>query len=187
MATFPSMAKAEIDGGVPPFLNAQMSRGATLKKVISYKAEGAATAASSTIQDIDLPEGCIIDLSSIAFSHNGVGSGNYTVAVALTDKNGNIVNNIIVPIGVLAVAAAGAANEIVRLGNTTNDNKPALLMVDPYEKILEYINSKKGYLPEVRNKNSVLKERYHFCIVVQNSAAVAANKTFTIVMDCIIP
>lgn len=40
MATFPSMAKAEIDGGVPPFLNAQMSRGATLKKVISYKAEG---------------------------------------------------------------------------------------------------------------------------------------------------
>lgn len=69
MATFPSMAKAEIDGGVPPFLNAQMSRGATLKK----------------------------------------------------------------------------------------------------------------------DKNSVLKERYHFCIVVQNSAAVAANKTFTIVMDCIIP
>lgn len=67
MAPFPSMAKAEIDGGVPPFLNAQMSRGATLKKVISYTAEGDATAASSTIQDIDLPEGCIIDLSSIAF------------------------------------------------------------------------------------------------------------------------
>lgn len=184
MATFPSMAKAEIDGGVPPFLNAQMSRGATLKKVISYTAEGAATAASSTIQDIDLPEGCIIDLSSIAFSHNGVGAGNYTVAIALTDKNGNIVNNMIAPIGVLAATAT--TNEIVRLVVTSNGNKPGLLMVDPYEKILGYIDSS-GALPEVRNKNSVLKERYHFCIVVQNSAAVAANKTFTIVMDCIIP
>ena len=184
MATFPSMAKAEIDGGVPPFLNAQMSRGATLKKVISYTAEGAATAASSTIQDIDLPEGCIIDLSSIALSHNGVGVGNYTVAVALTDKNGNIVNNIIAPIGVLAATAE--ANEIVRLGVTSEGNKPGLLMVDPYEKILEYIENK-AVLPELRNKNSVLKERYHFCIVVLNSAAVAANKTFTIVMDCIIP
>lgn len=184
MATFPSMAKAEIDGGVPPFLNAQMSRGATLKKVISYTAEGAATEASSTIQDIDLPEGCIIDLSSIALSHNGVGAGNYTVAVALTDKNGNIVNNMIAPIGVLAATAT--ANEIVRLGNTSNGNDPGLLMLDPYEKILGYIDSR-GDLPEVRNKNSVLKERYHFCIVVQNSAAVTANKTFTIVMDCIIP
>lgn len=184
MATFPSMAKAEIDGGVPPFLNAQMSRGATLKKVISYTAEGAATAASSTIQDIDLPEGCIIDLSSIAFSHDGVGAGNYTVAVALTDKNGNIVNNMIAPIGVLAATAT--SSEIVRLGVTSRGNKPGLLMVDPYEKILSYIDSSGGW-PDVRNKNSVLKEKYHFCIVVQNSAAVAANKTFTIVMDCIIP
>lgn len=183
MATFPSMAKAEIDGGVPPFLNAQMSRGATLKKVISYTAEGAATAASSTIQDIDLPEGCIIDLSSIAFSHNGVGAGNYTVAVALTDKNGNIVNNMITPIGVLAATAT--ANEIVRLG-LTSSNKPGLLMVDPYERILSAVISA-DEMPDVQNKNSVLKERYHFCIVVQNSAAVAANKTFTIVMDCIIP
>lgn len=183
MATFPSMAKAEIDGGVPPFLNAQMSRGATLKKVISYTAEGAATAASSTIQDIDLPEGCIIDLSSIAFSHNGVGAGNYTVAVALTDKNGNIVNNMIAPIGVLAATAT--ADEIVRLGVTSKGNKPGLLMVDPYEKILAIISGDE--MPEVQNKNSVLKERYHFCIVVKNSAAVAANKTFTIVMDCIIP
>lgn len=138
----------------------------------------------SIIQDIDLPEGCIIDLSSIAFSHNGVGAGNYTVAIALTDKNGNIVNNMIAPIGVLA--ATTTTNEIVRLGDTSNGNKPGLLMVDPYEKILGYIDSS-GDLPEVRNKNSVLKERYHFCIVVQNSAAVAANKTFTIVMDCIIP
>lgn len=184
MATFPSMAKAEIDGGVPPFLNAQMSRGATLKKVISYTAEGAATAASSTIQDIDLPEGCIIDLSSVALSHNGVGAGTYTVGVAPTDKNGNIVDNMIAPIAVLAATAT--ANEIVRLGVTSNGNKPGLLMVDPYEKILSYIDSSGGW-PDVRNKNSVLKERYHFCIVVQNSAAVAANKTFTIVMDCIIP
>lgn len=184
MATFPSMAKAEIDGGVPPFLNAQMSRGATLKKVISYTAEGAATAASSTIQDIDLPEGCIIDLSSVALSHNGVGPGKYTVCVALTDKNGNIVDNMIAPIADLAATAT--ADEIVRLGVTSKGNKPGLLMLDPYEKILSYIDSR-GELPEVRNKNSVLKERYHFCIVVQNSAAVAANKTFTIVMDCIIP
>lgn len=184
MAIFPSMAKAEIDGGVPPFLNAQMSRGTTLKKVISYTAEGDATEASSTIQDIDLPEGCIIDLSSIAFSHNGVGAGDYTVAVALTDKNGNIVNNMTAPIGVLTATAT--ANEIVRLGVTSNSNNPGLLMVDPYEKILSIIISA-GEMPEVQNKNSVLKERYHLCIVVQNSAAVAANKTFTIVMDCIIP
>lgn len=91
---------------------------------------------------------------------------------------------MIAPIGVLAATAT--ANEIVRLGVTSNGNKPGLLMVDPYEKVLGYIDSS-GDLPEVRNKNSVLKERYHFCIVVQNSAAVAANKTFTIVMDCIIP
>lgn len=93
-------------------------------------------------------------------------------------------NNMIAPIGVLAATAT--ANEIVRLAVTSNGNDPGLLMLDPYEKILEYIDSS-GDLPEVRNKNSVLKERYHFCIVVQNSAAVAANKTFTIVMDCIIP
>lgn len=184
MATFPSMAKAQVAEGLPPLLNAQMSRGATIKKVVSYKAEGGATAASSTIQDIDLPEGCIIDLSSIALSHNGVGAGDYTVSVALTDKNGNIVNNMIAPIGVLVATAT--ANEIVRLDNTPNDYKPGLLMVDPYERILAYIISSKK-MPDVQNKNSVLKERYHFCIVVQNSAAVAANKTFTIVMDCIIP
>lgn len=184
MATFPSMAKAKIDGGVPPFLNAQMSRGATLKKVVAYTAGTAVTAGGSTIQDIDLPEGCIIDLSSIALSHNGVGAGNYTVSVALTDKNGNIVDNMIAPIAVLAATAT--ANEIVRNNTTADGNDPGLLMFDPYEKILSYIDSSGGW-PDVRNKNSVLKERYHFCIVVQNSVAVAANKTFTIVMDCIIP
>lgn len=184
MASFPSMAKAEIDGGLPPFLNAQMSRGATLKKVISYTAEGAATAAGSTIQDIDLPEGCIIDLSSVALSHNGVGVGNYTVGVALTDKNGNIVDNMIAPIAVLAATAT--ANEIVRNNTTANGNDPGLLMLDPYEKILSYIDSSGGW-PDVRNKNSVLKEKYHFCIVVQNSPAVDANKTFSVVMDLIIP
>lgn len=184
MATFPSMAKAEIDGGVPPFLNAQMSRGATLKKVVAYTAGTAVTAGGSTIQDIDLPEGCIIDLSSVALSHNGVGAGDYTVGVALTDKNGNIVDNMIAPIAVLEATAM--ANEIVRNNTTADGNGPGLLMLDPYEKILSYIDSSGGW-PDVRNKNSVLKERYHFCIVVQNSKAVAANTTFTIVMDCIIP
>ena len=93
-------------------------------------------------------------------------------------------NNIIAPIGVLTATAT--ANEIVSLGVTFNGNKPGLLMVDPYEKILTAIISG-DEMPDVQNKNSVLKERYHFCIVVQNSEAVAANKTFTIVMDCIIP
>lgn len=93
-------------------------------------------------------------------------------------------NNIIAPIGVLAATAT--SNEIVRLGVTSDGNKPGLLMVDPYEKILTAIISE-DKMPDVQNKNSVLKERYHFCIVVQNKAAVAANKTFTIVMDCIIP
>lgn len=91
---------------------------------------------------------------------------------------------MIAPIGVLAATAT--ANEIVRLGVTDNGNVPGLLMVDPYEKILTAIISA-NEMPDVQNKNSVLKERYHFCIVVQNSAAGAANKTFTIVMDCIIP
>lgn len=81
MATFPSMAKAQVAEGLPPFLNAQMSRGATLKKVVAYTAGTAVTAGDSIIQDIDLPEGCIIDLSSVALSHNGVGAGNYTVGV----------------------------------------------------------------------------------------------------------
>lgn len=184
MATFPSMAKAEIDGGVPPFLNAQMSRGATLKKVVAYTAGTGATAGGSTIQDIDLPEGCIIDLSSVALSHNGVGAGTYTVCVALTDKNGNIVDNMIAPIAVLT--ATTTVNEIVRNNTTDNGNDQGLLMFDPYEKILSYIDSSGGW-PDVRNKNSVLKERYHFCIVVKNSEAVAANKTFTVVMDLIIP
>lgn len=184
MATFPSMAKAKIDGGVPPFLNAQMSRGATLKKVVAYTAGTADTAGGSTIQDIDLPEGCIIDLSSVALSHNGVGAGSYTVGVALTDKSGNIVDNMIAPLAVLAATAT--ANEIVRNNTTANGNDPGLLMFDPYEKILAFIDSAGGW-PDVRNKNSVLKEKYHFCIVVQNSAKVAANKTFTVVMDLIIP
>lgn len=184
MATFPSMAKAQVAEGLPPFLNAQMSRGATLKKVVAYTAGTAVTAGGSIIQDIDLPEGCIIDLSSVALSHNGVGAGDYTVGVALTDKNGNIVDNMIAPIAVLA--ATVTANEIVRNNTTANGNAPGLLMLDPYEKILSYIDSSGGW-PDVRNKNSVLKERYHFCIVVQNSGEVAANKTFTIVMDCIIP
>ena len=52
MATFPSMAKAEIDGGVPPFLNAQMTRGAVLKKTFVYKSGTAATPEGATIQDI---------------------------------------------------------------------------------------------------------------------------------------
>lgn len=34
MATFPSMAKAQVAEGLPPFLNAQMSRGATLKNIV---------------------------------------------------------------------------------------------------------------------------------------------------------
>lgn len=91
---------------------------------------------------------------------------------------------MIAPIGVLAATAT--ANEIVRLGLTSNGNKPGLLMLDPYEKFLQYIINA-DEMPDVRNKNSVLKERYHFCIVVQNWAAIAVNKTFTIVMDCIIP
>lgn len=87
---------------------------------------------------------------------------------------------MIAPIGVLKATAT--ANEIVRLDVTNNGNAPGLLMVDPYEKILTYIISA-DEMPDVQNKNSVLKERYHFCIVVQNSAEVVANKTFTIVMD----
>lgn len=180
MATFPSMAKAEIDGGVPPFLNAQMTRGAVLKKTFVYKSGTAATPANSTIQDIRLPEGCIIDMSSIALSHDGVGAGNYLLGIGIVDKNGVLVQNV----SGAATLAATTAGEIVRNNSTTTNVPSGGLLLDPYQYVVD-----NGVYPSDITVDNVkeLKQRYHFCIVVQNSAAVAANKTFTIVMDCIIP
>ena len=79
MAIVQSDALAKVEAGMPPWLNSQMSRGQVLKHLITYTTGTSTTAASSEIQDIPLPPGVVIDLSSVAMSHNGVGAGTYTI------------------------------------------------------------------------------------------------------------
>ena len=102
MAIVPSNEMAKVAAGLPPWLNSQMSRGQVLKHLITYTAGTSATAASSEIQDIPLPPGVVIDLSSVAISHDGVGAGDYTLELYLADKQGNLVQNC-VDIGALTV------------------------------------------------------------------------------------
>jgi hypothetical protein len=181
MATIPSSAKAQIDGGVPPFLNAQMTRGAVLKKTFVYKSGTAATLANSTIQDIRLPEGCIIDMSSIALSHDGVGAGNYQLGIGIVDKNGVLVQNVS---GAATLAATETAGEIVRNNSTTTNSPSGGLLLDPYQYVVD-----NGVYPSDITVDNVkeLKQRYHFCLTVVNTAAIAANKLLTVSFDCIIP
>ena len=56
MAEYPSVAKAQVEAGMPPYLSAQLQRGQVLKKTIVYKAGATATPASSTIVDLPLPQ-----------------------------------------------------------------------------------------------------------------------------------
>jgi hypothetical protein len=44
MAEYPSVAKAQVEAGMPPYLSAQLQRGQVLKKTIVYKAGATATA-----------------------------------------------------------------------------------------------------------------------------------------------
>lgn len=52
MAIVNSLAKTQVEAGMPPYLSAQLQRGQVLKKTIVHKAGTEKTAASSTIMDL---------------------------------------------------------------------------------------------------------------------------------------
>lgn len=178
MAEYPSVAKAQVEAGMPPYLSAQLQRGQVLKKTIVYKAGATATPASSTIVDLPLPPGVVIDLSSVAISHDGVDAGNYTLELYLADKQGNLVQNC-GNIGALTVTAT--TGEIVRLASATN--VASWLLFDPAQFLFDNGTQVNG----VTMTYALLKEKYQFVLCIKNSAAVAASKTLSIVMDLIIP
>lgn len=178
MAIVQSDALAKVEAGMPPWLNSQMSRGQVLKHLITYTTGTSATAASSEIQDIPLPPGVVIDLSSVAISHDGVGAGNYTLELYLADKQGNLVQNC-GDIGALTVTAT--TGEIVRLASATN--VASWLLFDPAQFLIDNGTQVNG----VTMTYALLKEKYQFVLCVKNSAAVAANKKLSIIMDLVIP
>lgn len=178
MAEYPSVAKAQVEAGMPPYLSAQLQRGQVLKKTILYKAGATATPASSTIVDLPLPPGVVIDLSSVAISHDEVGAGNYTLELYLADKQGNLVQYC-GDIGVLTVT--GTMGEIVRL--TSAHNVAPWLLFDPAQFLLDNGTRVNG----VDMTYALLKEKYQFVLCVKNSAAVDANKNLSIIMDLVIP
>lgn len=178
MAIVPSNEMAKVAAGLPPWLNSQMSRGQVLKHLITYAAGASATAASSEIQDIPLPPGVVIDLSSVAISHDGVGAGFYTLELYLADKQGNLVQNY-GDIGVLTVTATNG--EIVRLASAPN--VASWLLFDPAQYLIDNGIQVNG----VTMTYALLKEKYQFVLCVKNSAAVTANKKLSIIMDLVIP
>lgn len=178
MAIVPSNEMAKVAAGLPPWLNSQMSRGQVLKHLITYAAGASATASSSEIQDIPLPPGVVIDLSSVAISHDGVGAGNYTLELYLADKQGNLVQNC-GDIGVLTVTAT--TGEIVRLASAPN--VASWLLFDP----AQYLIDKGTQVNGVTMTYALLKEKYQFVLCVKNSATVTANKNLSIIMDLVIP
>lgn len=178
MAIVPSNEMAKVAAGLPPWLNSQMSRGQVLKHLITYNAGTSPTAASSEIQDIPLPPGVVIDLSSVAISHDGVGAGNYTLELYLADKQGNLVQNC-GNIGALTVTAT--IGEIVRLASAPN--VAPWLLFDPAQFLIDNGTQVSG----VTMTYALLKEKYQFVLCVKNSAAVGANKKLSIIMDLVIP
>ena len=178
MAEYPSVAKAQVEAGMPPYLSAQLQRGQVLKKTIVYKAGATATPESSTIVDLPLPPGVVIDLSSVAISHDGVSAGNYTLELYLADKQGNLVQNC-GNIGVLTVTATNG--EIVRLASAPN--VASWLLFDPAQYLIDNGTQVNG----VTMTNALLKEKYQFVLCVKNSATVTANKKLSIIMDLVIP
>lgn len=174
MAIVPSNEMAKVAAGLPPWLNSQMSRGQVLKHLITYTAGTSATAASSEIQDIPLPPGVVIDLSSIALTHDGVGAGTYTIELYIADKQGNLVNNCR---DILALTATATKGEIVRA------SVAPWILCDPAQWVVDNEIEVNG----VAMTYELLKEKYQFVLCIKNSAAVAASKTLSIVMDLIIP
>lgn len=178
MAEYPSVAKAQVEAGMPPYLSAQLQRGQVLKKTIVYKAGATATPVSSTIVDLPLPPGVVIDLSSVAISHDGVGAGNYTLELYLADKQGNLVQNC-GNIGALTVTTT--TGEIVRLASAPN--VASWLLFDPAQFLIDNGTQVNG----VTMTYALLKEKYQFVLCVKNSASVVANKNLSIIMDLVIP
>lgn len=178
MAIVQSDALAKVEAGMPPWLNSQMSRGQVLKHLITYTTGTSATAASSEIQDIPLPPGVVIDLSSVAMSHNGVGAGTYTIELYIADKQGNLVNNCG---DILALTATTTVGEIVRA--SVADNAAHWILCDPAQWVVDNGIEVNG----VAMTYELLKEKYQFVLCIKNSAAVAASKTLSIIMDLIIP
>lgn len=179
MAIVNSLAKTQVEAGMPPYLSAQLQRGQVLKKTIVYKAGTAATAASSTIMDIPLPPGVVIDVSSIALTHDGIGAGNLTLGLEVHDKRGDKVNNDRHSLTELTVTTT--AGEIVRIASTTNFGSKILW--DPAQFLVD-----NGVLINgTAATYALLKEKYDFVLTITNSATIAANKQFVIVMDLVIP
>ena len=178
MAIVQSDALAKVEAGMPPWLNSQMSRGQVLKHLITYAAGASATAASSEIQDIPLPPGVVIDLSSVAMSHNGVGAGTYTIELYIADKQGNLVNNCG---DILALTATATVGEIVRASVAAK--AAPWILCDPAQWVVDNGIEVNG----VAMTYELLKEKYQFVLCIKNSAAVAASKTLSIIMDLVIP
>ena len=178
MAIVPSNEMAKVAAGLPPWLNSQMSRGQVLKHLITYTTGTSATAASSEIQDIPLPPGVVIDLSSVAMSHNGVGAGTYTIELYIADKQGNLVNNCG---DILALTATATVGEIVRASVAAK--AAPWILCDPAQWVVDNGIEVNG----VAMTYELLKEKYQFVLCIKNSAAVAASKTLSIIMDLVIP
>lgn len=179
MAIVNSLAKTQVEAGMPPYLSAQLQRGQVLKKTIVYKAGAAATDASSTIMDIPLPPGVVIDVSSIACTHDGIGAGNLTLGLEVHDKRGDKVNGAGLSLPALTVTST--AGEIVRFTSTTNFGSKVLW--DPAQFLVD-----NGVLINgTAATYALLKEKYDFVLTITNSVAIAANKQFVIVMDLVIP
>lgn len=179
MAIVNSLAKTQVEAGMPPYLSAQLQRGQVLKKTIVYKAGTAATAASSTIMDIPLPPGVVIDVSSIACTHDGIGAGNLTFDLEVHDKRGDKVNDDKHSLPALTVTTT--AGEIVRFNSTTSfGNK---ILWDP----AQFLVDNNVLINGTEATYALLKEKYDFVLTITNSAAIAANKQFVIVMDLVIP
>lgn len=178
MAIVPSNEMAKVAAGLPPWLNSQMSRGQVLKHLITYTAGTSATAASSEIQDIPLPPGVVIDLSSVAMSHNGVGAGTYTIELYIADKQGNLVNKCG---DILVLTATAAMGEIVRASVAAN--AAPWILCDPAQWAVDNGIKVNG----VAMTYELLKEKYQFVLCIKNSASVVASKTLSIIMDLVIP
>lgn len=180
MAEYPSVAKAQVEAGMPPYLSAQLQRGQVLKKTIVYKAGATATPASSTIVDLPLPPGVVIDVSSIALTHDGVGAGTYSLNIQVLDKAGNAKYS---GTGMLSLTATATAGEIVRVTSTSSLSPAGAMIFDP----AQYLVDNGIEIDGEGITYELLKEKYQFVLCIKNSAAVAASKTLSIIMDLVIP
>lgn len=179
MAIVNSLAKTQVEAGMPPYLSAQLQRGQVLKKTIAYKAGTSATVASSTIMDIPLPPGVMIDVSSIACTHDGISSGNLTFGLEVHDKRGDKVNGAEFSLSALAVTTA--AGEIARLTSTTGFGNKVLW--DP----AQFLVDKGVPINGTEVTHALLKEKYDLVLTITISAAIPSNKQIVIVMDLVIP